>query len=261
MSGSRQRQSGRFGLLLLAGVSLTAGIIVAPGAADAFSSGFDSRPVSLAARGGIGSFTPASVDPRLAAKISVNSLSRRNLFRFTPAGASARRDRSVTVAVRVDPEAAQAVAVRTALAAAAPAVAKPGVAPPVRVAPTAFNLGLARGFDSFAQKLTTPAEVRRLDMPDLATFDAGRVKESRTTKEGRFAPRIAVDESAKPGRAPRTLEGEDEYSVDVGGSYRVTGNVAVTAGVRYSSERDRLAPLTDSTRDSQAVYVGTQFRF
>jgi len=41
----------------------------------------------------------------------------------------------------------------------------------------------------------------------------------------------------------------------------VTRNVAVTAGVRYSSERDRIAPLTDTTQDSQAVYVGTRFRF
>jgi len=35
----------------------------------------------------------------------------------------------------------------------------------------------------------------------------------------------------------------------------------VTAGVRYSQERDRLGPLTDGTQDSQAVYLGTQFRF
>ena len=34
------------------------------------------------------------------------------------------------------------------------------------------------------------------------------------------------------------------------------------AGVRYEQERDRLAPLADPAKqDSQAVYVGTQFRF
>jgi hypothetical protein len=32
------------------------------------------------------------------------------------------------------------------------------------------------------------------------------------------------------------------------------------AGIRYSSERDRLRPLTDGKQDSQA-YVGTQFHF
>jgi hypothetical protein len=32
--------------------------------------------------------------------------------------------------------------------------------------------------------------------------------------------------------------------------------------VRYrTSERDRLAPLADNRRDSQAVYVGTAFKF
>jgi len=47
----------------------------------------------------------------------------------------------------------------------------------------------------------------------------------------------------------------------LGGSYSVTRNLDVTAGVRLKNERDRMAPLTDSRQDSQAVYVGTQFRF
>jgi hypothetical protein len=264
MSDLRHRRSAGGSLVVpaLAGAVLALAAVAAPGSADAFSSGFDSRPVSLAARGGIGSFTPASVDPRIAAKVTVRALSQSRLFRFTPAGSSTRPDRSVTVAVRVDAETARAVSVRSTLAAAA---GSPGAGPsaaPVRIAPTAFNLGLARGYDSFASKLTTPAEVRKIDMPDLATFDAGR-GDGRQGKAagGRFAPRITVDESAKPGRAPRTLEGQGDYAVDVGGSYRLTGSVAVTAGVRYRSERDRIAPLTDSTQDSQAVYVGTQFRF
>jgi hypothetical protein len=49
--------------------------------------------------------------------------------------------------------------------------------------------------------------------------------------------------------------------LDVGGSYSLTKNIAVTAGLRLNNERDRMAPLTDSRQDSQAVYVGTQFRF
>ena len=48
--------------------------------------------------------------------------------------------------------------------------------------------------------------------------------------------------------------------VELGGSYRVSKNLDVTAGVRYSSD-DRLGPLTNEQRDNQAVYVGTQFRF
>jgi hypothetical protein len=57
------------------------------------------------------------------------------------------------------------------------------------------------------------------------------------------------------------LESLGEQTVDLGGAYRVTRNLDVTAGVRLSQDRDRLAPLTDSVQDSQAVYVGTQFRF
>ena len=76
----------------------------------------------------------------------------------------------------------------------------------------------------------------------------------------RFAPRVVLDEREKTGRAPRTFEQSDQ-SVDLGGSYRVTRNLNVTAGVRYSPERDRLLPLTDGKQDNQAVYVGTQFRF
>jgi hypothetical protein len=35
----------------------------------------------------------------------------------------------------------------------------------------------------------------------------------------------------------------------------------VTGGVRYKIQHDRLEPLTDQRRDSQAVYIGTAFRF
>ena len=49
--------------------------------------------------------------------------------------------------------------------------------------------------------------------------------------------------------------------VDVGGSFRLTRNLDVTAGVRYQQERDlRALPELDK-QDSQAVYIGTQFRF
>lgn len=242
-----------------AAVALAFGMLVHPDVGAAFSSGFDSQPVSLAARGGIGSFTPASVDPRLAARISVERLATSPLFKFTPAASESRNGRAVTVAVRVDSETANAISVRQALAGVADAQA--GIAA-VRVAPSAFNLGIARGYESFAPKLAqaiAAPEIKKIDMPDLAAFAAGKGKDR---DPSRFAPRIALDENAKSGRAPRTLEGQGDYSVDVGGAYRVTRNVAVTAGVRYSSERDRIAPpLTDSTQDSQAVYVGTQFRF
>lgn len=248
-------------LAAVAGSAVALGLLAQPQVGNAFSSGFDAAPVSLAARGGIGSFTPASVDPRLAARISVAALARSPLFRFTPAASQTRANRAVTVAVRVDSETASAVSVRQTLASAA---TQPGLAPAVRVAPSAFSLGVARGYESFAPKLAqaiVAPELKTVDMPDLATFKPGRARDRQAAEAARFAPRIALDETAKSGRAPRTLEGQGDYSVDVGGSYRVARGVAVTAGVRYSSERDRVRPLTDATQDSQAVYVGTQFRF
>ena len=261
----RQGKAGGRALGTVAAGALAFGLLMHPVVGNAFSSGFDSRPVSLSARGSIGSFTPASVDPRMAARVSINRLANSPLFKFTPAASDGRSNRAVTVAVRVDSETSRAVAVRQALAAAA---AQPGLAA-VRVVPGGFNLGVARGYESFAPKLAPKLaqairapEIKKFDMPDLALFAAGKGKNRAVTADApRFAPRVALDETAKPGRAPRTLEGQGDYSVDVGGSYRVARNLAVTAGVRYSSERDRIAPLTDATQDSQAVYVGTQFRF
>ena len=77
-----------------------------------------------------------------------------------------------------------------------------------------------------------------------------------------FSSRVAVETvSDIPGRADRPLDVLGDQSVDVSGSYRVMKNLDVTAGVRVTQDRDRLAPLTDTEQDTQAVYVGTQFRF
>lgn len=247
----------------IAGGALGFALFLMPTVTSAFSSGFDASPVSLAARGGIGSFTPASVDERLAAQINVRVLKSGKLFRFTPAGSDSRPNRSITVAVRVDSLSAQAFSVRQTLGDAA---ATPG-ASSVRIAPVAFNLGMARGYASFAAPsanalVTSPgasalANVQSIEMPDLAQFKVA----APASKPSRFAPRIEAEGRDQAGRAPRTLEGQGDYQVDLGGSYRLTRNLNVTAGVRYSPERDRLLPLTDGKQDNQAVYVGTQFRF
>ncbi|MGV3513202.1 MAG: hypothetical protein ACO1OX_14470 [Novosphingobium sp.] len=239
---------------LTIGAAVALGLALSPTVTSAFSSGFDMAPVSLAARGGIGSFTPASVDERLASQITVRALKNGKLFRFTPTGTDTRPTRSVTVAVRVDALNSSNFAVRTALADSA----QPG-ASPVRIAPMAFNLGLSRGYSSFATGTAPSAlhDLQRIDMPDLAKFKAS----APASTPSRFAPRIEAEGRDQAGRAPRTLEGQGDYQLDLGGSYRLTKNLNVTAGVRYSPERDRLRPLTDGKQDNQAVYVGTQFRF
>ena len=217
--------------------------------------GFDQKTVSVTASGSFASFTPASVDPKLAKLVAERATATGRLLRFTPAEASNRPDRSVTVAVRVDNETARAISVRSAISAAR---GEPGQGTLV-IAPTRYDLGMARGYRSFAQPLVQGSEIRKIDMPDLSSFEPGRDESS--GKPSRFNARIALEENGNAGRAPRTLEAIDAQRFDVGGSYRVMRNLDVTAGVRYSQERDRLTPLTDGTRDSQAVYVGTQFRF
>lgn len=252
---SRVRKAGLRGgisaAVLCAGVSLG---LTLPSVSLALG-GVDNSVVSVAARGSFASFTPASVDPRLAKLIADHGTAAGRLMRFTPAGAANRPDRSITVAVRVDDKVARAISVRSAIAAVQ---GKPGQGT-VLIAPTRYDLGMARDYRSFAQPLVQPTELRKIDMPDLSTFKAG--KSDSATKPSRFSAHIEVEEKGNAGRAPRTFEAINGQRLDVGGSYRVTRNLDVTAGVRYSQERDRLGPLTDGTQDSQAVYVGTQFRF
>lgn len=208
-------------------------------------------------------FAARDLDPSLA-RAMANRPGNSPLFRFTPAGLVMRPDRAVTVAVRVDAETAREITVRgfANRAVSAPGPVNPGLSP-LRIAPTAYNLGVARGFQGFAQPAQTLAatvggvELRKIDMPDLSSFKSG----DSAGGSSRLAPHIALDERERPGRAPRTLESIGTQTVDLGGSYRLSRNIDVTAGVRYSRDRDRLQPVIDGKTDSQAVFVGTQFKF
>ena len=77
----------------------------------------------------------------------------------------------------------------------------------------------------------------------------------------RWSTRLQVAAERPVGTAPRIVDSSESVALDVGGSYRLTRNIDVTAGVRYKSQRERLEPLKDNRRDSQAVYLGTAFRF
>jgi hypothetical protein len=247
---TKGKRSGGTSALLL---SVAVGVLALPSAVLAFSSGGEVQAVGPAASQIAGSFIPSEVDPRLGRSITVRALSKGRLFRFTPAATPSQFDNAViTVAVRL-PGNGAGLAVRTSTPSVD--VAQSGL----RIAPTAYSLGTARGYRSFAENLGAGgSDIRKLEMPDLASYqpkgEAGKGDPSR------FAPRVVLDERETAGRSPRTFEQNDQ-TVDLGGSYRVTGNLNVTAGVRYQSERDRLVPLTDGSQDSQAVYVGTQFRF
>ena len=183
----------------------------------------------------------------------------------------------MTVAVRVNEDTAKAISVRSAIKSAQVAPGKRETI--AAIEPTRYNLGIARGYKSFARPIagapervnarvnsrvsaraiTLPDSVRKLDAPDLSSFEPG--KGTAPKKPSRFKPRIELADKGKAGRAEGTLQGQGTQSLDVGGSYRVAKNLDVTAGVRINQENDRLAPLSDKVQDNQAVYVGTQFKF
>ncbi len=204
-------------------------------------------------------FTPANIDPGFAREVAQDAGLRG--LRFTPAEtASPRTNRDVTVAVRVDNATARAISVRRAIFDTASSSAS---GKSLAIAPTGYNLGVARGYQSFAkptQKAAPSLGLRDVPMADLADFVPE--KSAADKKPSRFKPRITLEtDNGTMSGAAKSLDTRAEQIMDISGSYSLTRNLDVTAGVRYSQERDRIAPLTDDAQDAQAVYVGTQFRF
>jgi hypothetical protein len=252
MNGKGAKRGGTAASLML---SVAVVALALPSAVLAFSSGILVRPIEEPqVETPASALRAPSVDADLAQAISMRMLPKGQGFRFTPAGTASRPDRSITVAVRVDPDSARAISVRKGVE-TPPSVA---IASTLRISPTAFNLGVSRGYQSFSSTAAVAPEIRKVDMPDLSSF---RLSSGGKGGPSRFSTRISVDDKEKTGRAPGTFETAGQPTVDLGGSYRLTGNLNVTAGVRYSADRDRIAPLTDGKQDSQAVYLGTQFRF
>lgn len=223
------------------GAGLFAGAFIAPAIGATEKATRLVRQPAAASRA-LSSFTPAAADPRLAAVLARAGID--GAFRFTPSETRS-SGKAVTVAVRTRSNhlpADDRVAAVTA--------------PTVGVAPIAYNLGVAVGWKRFAvsgdlAKVDLNGQPGSRDTADVAVTYAGN----------RFAGQVKAS-SDRPGtNANRLIEGAPSYSIDVGGSYSLARNLDVTAGVRYKSERDRLVRFTDDRRDSQAVYVGTAFRF
>lgn len=213
-------------------------------------------------------FTPASADPDIAELIAQSSGGQARMMRFTPAGAgSSGSERSVTVAVRVDQATAQALSAATSIAAARD---EASAAAGLRVTPTRYNLGLARGYGSFAQapsqaasraaagrSATLSRPLSDANIPDLAAFEP---RSGVRQEESRFAARVELDHN-RPVAVREARPTVGDQMLDVGGSFSLTRNLDITAGVRYEQDRD-IVPLPDvDQQDNQAVYIGTQFRF
>jgi len=190
----------------------------------------------------LSTFTPGGADPKLAASVASRGLSLTD-FKFTPAAAKSRPSQ-VRVAIRARPDAA--------LRAKADAVS---ASPVMALTPATYNLGAAVGW----RRVAISGDVAKTDSrnPVVGTKESAVVGVSYSLK--RFTGRVAVG-AERDDRLP-ALRDRENYSVDLGGAYNITRQIAVTGGVRYNVERDRNAVVADNRRDSQAVYVGTAFKF
>jgi hypothetical protein len=188
----------------------------------------------------IGSFTPSAADPRFGSSFGRGGLTASG-FRFTPSlgpGAS----RRVTVAVRARAGTPPAGSTQTTSA--------------YGISPYAYNLGVAVGWKRFA--VTS----------DYSKVDLGMVPGSHESADvalsyggKHWSTRLAVAADRNFGDTSRLLGSEQGVAVDLGGSYSISNRFDVTGGVRYRVEKDRLVQLSDDRRDSQAVYIGTAFKF
>lgn len=191
----------------------------------------------------VSTFTPANADPKLAAALAGKGLALTD-FKFTPAPAKGRPSQ-VRVAIR-----AQTTAPKLADASVAGSAVS-------ALAPTTYNLGAAIGWRHFAVSGDV-AKVKDAD-PAIGGRESAVVGVSYSLQ--RFTGRVAVGAERAAGNPLPALRKGNSVSLDVGGSYDISRRIAVTGGVRYNIEHDRLTALQDDRRDSQAVYVGTAFKF
>ncbi len=189
-------------------------------------------------------FTPASADPKLAALIARSGFGA-TPFRFTPADSHTANRRVVDIAKA-----------HSVIPGTIPSRGT-GNTPSVGLAPIAFNLAASDALKHFSLS------------GDLAKADLATVSGSRKSNDGSAiysgrratAKLVARSEQPTPGAA-HLIGDVPSYSIDVGGSYSLTKNFDVTAGIRYKSQDgDRLTRLASDRPDSQAVYVGTAFKF
>lgn len=193
----------------------------------------------------VAAFTPASADPKLAAALAGRASSLTD-FKFTPAAAKGRPSQ-VRVAIRAR---AAPAAIRSSDASAATTA--------IALTPASYNLGVGVGWRRFA--VSADVAKARDANPALGGRESAAIGVSYSLNK-RLTTRLAVGAERGDGKALSALRKDDNYSVDVGGAYSLTRNIALTGGVRYRVDKDRASTLKDDRRDSQAVYVGTAFKF
>lgn len=244
----REYKNGMQGRILTAALLGTAlvgaGIAVLPADAESQARSLSMRPASM------GTFTPASADPQMARALRRAGISSRGM-RFTPSG-SQQGDRPVTVAVRARGSAPQQSARDAEVA-----MASSSQGSLTAVTPSAYNLGVSVGWRRFA----ISGDVSRVDNGLLPgrSRESANVGVSYSGSNWSTRVQLSADRPAE-NSAPSLVDNEERVALDVGGSYSIARNLDITGGVRYQRQH-RLETVPDGERDSQAVYVGTAFRF
>jgi hypothetical protein len=227
-------------------VIAAAGLVLTPAIATSMPAKKRPAPVSVSFDPAA-SFTPANADPKLAAAFAGKGLALTD-FKFTPAPAKGRPSQ-VRVAIRAQ-----------VLAPAQTRFADAGIptAAVSALTPTGYNLGVAVGWRRFA----VSGDVAKAKSADSAI--GGResaVLGVSYSLNNRLSTRVAVGAEKTTGSPLPALRRGDNVSLDAGASYNLSRHIALTGGVRYNIERDRMSAFQDDRRDSQAVYVGTAFKF
>jgi hypothetical protein len=223
-----------------------AGLVLTPAIATSMPAKKRPSAVSLSFDP-VSSFTPANADPKLAAALAGKGLALTD-FKFTPAPAKGRPSQ-IRVAIR-----ARAMSpTQTGLAQASIPTSAVN-----ELTPTGYNLGVAVGWRRFAVSGDV-AKVKSAD-PAIAGRESAVLGVSYSLNN-KLSTRVAVGTERTTGNPVPALRRGDNVSVDAGASFSLSRRIALTGGVRYNIEHDRLAPLQDDRRDSQAVYVGTAFKF
>ncbi|QIG78552.1 hypothetical protein [Stakelama tenebrarum] len=236
---SRKRWMSGIGL----GAAAAAGLAVS--ALHAEEKGFEAAtaPSFVASAVDLDMFTPAAADPRLAQLVRSGSVGTRGM-QFTPS----------------ETRGSNSVASRAAASIGDKLTGSPIKSTSVNVAPIEYDLARTVGWKHAA----ATGSVTQLELvsptADAQPVDTGSsyVPSSRPSRVRAAAP------SATPAGAAKLVDGVSDYSIDVGGSYSVTRNLDVRAGIRYEADGDRNrlpTSLTEDQQDRQAVYIGTAFRF
>lgn len=235
---NRDEHLARKAALALAGVALVLSPAIGLAAAK------NARPPAISLSfDKISDFTPAGADPRLAAMFA-NRSSAITDFKFTPA-APKDRPSQVRVALRSS--------VSQAMSRPLDAVT---VAPMTALAASKYDLGVSVGW----KRLAVSGDVGRVASVDpvVGTRETAIVGVSYNLNK--FSGRVAVSGERNDSRIAQ-LTRPNNVAVDLGASYNVSRNIALTGGVRYKIEKDQIPALVDARRDDKGVYVGTAFKF